>query len=196
MKRSRPYSYAAGGMVGPEGQPVGLQPQGAPPAPAAPQMDAGDLNAQVNQFIQQHPEEVQRIHEAIQMELQSGELTEEQLHQMVQLATVAAQNPEMYPQIRQYALQQGMATEQDLPEQMDQGMIFSLLIAGQALQGPQTPEGHVPSMAAGGSVPGAKTKQKGVVIEAHEGEYVVPKNVVMMKGKEFFDKLIEKYNNV
>ncbi len=32
-----------------------------------------------------------------------------------------------------------------------------------------------------------------VLLNAHEGEYVIPKRVVEMKGKEFFDTLVEKY---
>lgn len=38
-------------------------------------------------------------------------------------------------------------------------------------------------------------KDAPVPIMAHEGEYVIPKNVVAMKGREFFDRMIEKYKD-
>jgi hypothetical protein len=50
-----------------------------------------------------------------------------------------------------------------------------------------------PSMAKGGAVPPSKKNDGSVLINAHEGEYVIPANVVKMKGKEFFDSLVEKY---
>jgi hypothetical protein len=135
---------------------------------------------------------------------------------IVQLATVAAQNPEMYPYVRKFALQNGIATEQDLPPQYDQGLIFVLLLAARAIQAdmggqnmmqggiptmtggsevatPQVPDGPVPSMAVGGEVPNSKRSDGAVLINAHEGEYVIPANVVKMKGKEFFDNLVGKY---
>jgi hypothetical protein len=51
----------------------------------------------------------------------------------------------------------------------------------------------MPSMAKGGEVPMSKKRDGSVLINAHEGEYVIPANVVKMKGKEFFDSLVEKY---
>jgi hypothetical protein len=41
--------------------------------------------------------------------------------------------------------------------------------------------------------PDSKKSDGSVLINAHEGEYVIPKRVVEMKGKEFFDSLVEKY---
>lgn len=192
--------YNAGGMVGAGGlpEPTGMTPGGAgmslgaQPAPPA-EGDGQALNMQVSQFVKQHPEQVAQMQEAIMEELQSGEMKNEELNQLVQFATVAAQNPQMYPYIRQHILQQGIATEQDVPEQYDQGLVFALMLAGQSLQqGGGTGQG-IPSMAEGGAVGKGKGKGSGTIIEAHEGEYVVPKNVVAMKGKEFFDKLVERY---
>ena len=213
-------SYELGGMVGDQGMPVpmgaapsmpmgaGLAPEGGAPAgqPIDPQM----LEMNVNQFASQHPQEMEQIKAAIMQELQSGELTPQELNQIVQLTTVAAQNPEMYPQLRQFAIQQGVATEQDLPEQYDPALVYTLMIAAKAVQdmggmdmqqapmgqppmGQPPMEGPIASMAKGGPVPGGSGASKPVVIEAHSGEYVIPKNVVEMKGKEFFDNLVEKY---
>ena len=124
----------------------------------------------------------------------------------IQLATVAAQNPEMYPNVRRFAIQQGISTEQDLPQQYDQGLVFVLLLAARAVQadlgGQNMMQGDspamaggqpIPSMAKGGMTPDSKKSDGSVLINAHEGEYVVPANVVKMKGKEFFDNLVEKY---
>jgi hypothetical protein len=135
---------------------------------------------------------------------------------VVQLATVAAQNPEMYPYVRNFAIQQGIATEQDLPPQYDQGLVFVLLLAARAMQQDmggqdmmaggnpamtgagsvstaQVSSGAPPSMAKGGMTPDSRKADGSVLINAHEGEFVIPANVVRMKGKEFFDNLIEKY---
>lgn len=201
--------YQMGGLVGPDGMPQptsmpqqgGMPPGGAPQgvgvAPQGAQQPGGNpqmLEMQINQFMKQHPEQVAQLQEAVMTEMQSGEMTAEELNQLVQLATVAAQNPEMYPNIRQHAIQQGIATEQDLPEQYDQALVFALMLAGRAAQQGGAPQGNIPSMAKGGPVPGSKAKADGgVVIEAHKGEYVIPENVVAMKGKEFFDNLVEKY---
>lgn len=210
-------SYQAGGMIGAGGMPepmgVGLAQQGQmPQGGMTPQM----LEMQVNQFASQHPEQIAQIRAAIMEVMQTGELTQQELNMIVQLATVAAQNPEMYPYVRNFAIQQGIATEQDLPQQYDQGLVFVLLLAARALQqdvggqnmmqggtpmmagGPdvtasQVSSGAMPSMAKGGEVPQSKKSDGSVLINAHEGEYVVPAHVVKMKGKEFFDSLVEKY---
>ena len=226
-------SYQAGGMIGPGGAPD-MSGAGMPSMPGA-GMSAGTgvgvneqavgqggtmspqmLEMQVNQFATQNPQQVEAIRVAIQQVMQTGELTQQELNMIVQLATVAAQNPEMYPYVRKFAIQNGIATEQDLPPQYDQGLVFILLLAARAIQadtggqnmmqggspamagGPeisasQVSSGAVPSMARGGEVQQSKKMDGSVLINAHEGEYVIPANVVKMKGKEFFDSLVEKY---
>lgn len=203
-------SYEAGGMIGPQGMPVpmgaapgGMPPPQMPPAqgvgvdpnmqPDAP-MDYSMLEMQLNQFASQHPQQMQQIQQEITQAMQTGELTEQELNMMVQLATVAAQNPQMYQYARKFAIQQGLATEQDLSPQYDQGLVFSLLLAGRAAQGRQGGQG-IPSMKVGGSVPPSQKDDGSVLINAHEGEYVIPQNVVQMKGKEFFDNLVAKYRD-
>ena len=218
-------SYQQGGMIGPGGMPdmsgaggmggmgVGVSEQAVSQGGAmSPQM----LEMQVNQFASQHPQQVAQIRAAMMEVMQTGELTQQELNMIVQLATVAAQNPEMYPYVRKFAIQNGIATEQDLPQQYDQGLVFVLLLAARAIQadvggqnmmqggspamaaGPeisaaQVSSGAIPSMAKGGMTPDSKKPDGSVLINAHEGEYVIPSNVVKMKGKEFFDSLVEKY---
>lgn len=205
-----PPSYQMGGMVGPGGRPeptgVGLVPQGAQPTGGAPQpMQPQMLQMQLKQFVSQNPQQVQQIRQAMMESMQSGEFTQDELNTIVQLATLAAQNPEMYSYVRNFAIQQGIADETDLPQQYDQGLIFTILLAGQALQtqggganvsplqGGAAASQPVPSMADGGAVPNSRKSDGSVLINAHEGEYVVPANVVRMKGKEFFDSLVNKY---
>lgn len=205
-------SFAEGGMIGEGGSPIpvggvpgmpmqgGVNPQAQAQGPMNPQM----ADMQLNQFARQNPQQMAQIRQAIVQELQSGELTPQELNMIVQLATVASQNPEMYPNIRNYAIQQGIATEADLPAEFDQGLVFVLLLAARAVQqdlgGAPAEAGQppgnagpvVPTMAKGGMLPNSG-KSEPVIIEAHTGEYVIPKHVVDMKGKEFFDSLVEKY---
>lgn len=195
-------SYQMGGAIGPGGQPMrpgGLQ-QAAPQGPMDPDM----LEMQIQQFASQNPQVLAQIKQAINESLMTGELTQQELNMMVQLATTVMRNPALYPQIRQFAIQQGIATEQDLSPEYDQGVIIAILIAARAAQadvgGQNMMAGGTPSMAAaapvqsmkdGGRVRGEASEP--VMIEAHTGEYVVPKHVVDMKGREFFDRMLEQY---
>ena len=181
-------SYQEGGMVGPGGAPVnpGLQEQTPPPENLSP--DA--MQMQINNVMQKNPQGIEQV-KAVMMEgLQTGEITQQELNMLVQLATVAMQNPEMYPQIRQYAIQQGLGTAEDIPEQYDQSLVLGILIAAQSIQGgPQQPR---MSMQFGGALPEDSSNPNGTIpINAHEGEFVIPKNVVQAKGTDFFNKLIE-----
>jgi hypothetical protein len=200
-------SYEVGGMIGPGGMPepsgVGLAPQGQQGG-----MDPQMMDMQLKQFASQHPQQVAQIRGAIVEVMQTGELTQEELNMVVQLATVAAQNPEMYSHVRKFAIQNGIASDQDLPAQYDQGLVFVLLLAAKAVQAdmggqnmmqggsPAMTGGGIPSMAKGGATPESKNADGSVLINAHEGEFVIPANVVKMKGREFFDNLVEKYRDV
>jgi hypothetical protein len=185
-------SYQQGGLATPTGpQGVGVQ-QGP--------MDPKMMDMHINQFAQQHPQELAQIRQVIMQELQTGNLTPQELNQIVQLATVAAQNPSMYPQIRQFAIQQGIATEQDLPQQYDQGLVIVLLIAAKAAQqdlggapagGAPASAGPIPSMKQGGPTPKGNSNE-GFVAELHKNEYVVDADTLMYHGKKTFDALVAK----
>jgi hypothetical protein len=189
-------SFQEGGMIGPGGMPM-PGPQGQPTPP----MDPAQRDQLLNQSLSQNPQVAQQIQAALMEGLQTGEITVQELNMIIQLTQVAAQNPDMYQYVRQFAIQQGIATEADLPQQYDEGLVMALLTvaksAQQMMQGGQNmmPAAGAPmqSMKAGGTVKG---KTDGPVpIMAHEGEYVIPKNVVQMKGKEFFDRLVEQYKD-
>jgi hypothetical protein len=206
-------SFQEGGMVGMEGMrvPPGAVP-GMPMAGVNPEMSAETpmdpqaMQMQINQVASRHPQAMAEIRNAIMEELQSGDLTPQELNMIVQLTQVAAGNPEMYPYVKQFAMQQGLAAAGDLPDQYDQGLVMVLLLAARAVQqdlgGAPAETGQmpanagpvIPSMRKGGMLP-ASGKSEPVIIEAHTGEYVIPKYVVDMKGKEFFDSLVEKYKD-
>ena len=210
--------YADGGMVTPGGQPQLGAPQTpggvqAPAAPAAPaqQIDPTQFQAELQKFIKQHPRQVQQIQEVVQAALQSGELSTEELNLAVQLAVAAAQNPSMYPKLRQMAIQKGLGTEQDIPPQYDQSLVFSLILAGQSMQAggagitqgmePTAPQGAPQQLRDGGGViprnhnprdDAAEGRRDDVKIAVSGGEYVIPAHIVRQKGTDFFDKMIGK----
>lgn len=185
-------SYAAGGMVTPSGPPAGLSPRGAP------QMDMRSMEAEMQRIIQQNPERVLQIKQAMEGMLQSGELTAQELNMAVQLATAAAQNPQLWPQLRAFAIQQGLASEQELPAEYDQGLVFVILLAARATQGGGTPQSQgqpaQAAMADGGAVPDSRNPDGSVAINAHEGEVVLHAGVVKAEGLNKLNALNAKYN--
>ena len=222
-----PVAYADGGMVPPQ---TGMAPPSAPPqagmappgampmgqpgmapqgAPQGQRMSLQQLQQEAQKFAQGNPQAVQLIKDSLQEGIQSGDVTPQQIQMLVQMAVAAAQNPELYPRLRQMAIQQGLADEEDLPMQYDQGIIFTLIVAGAAVQqGGQTmasgpaapgPQGATPMMREGGHIPMTRSptgdntgRADDISIRVSGGEYVIPKHVVERKGTEFFDKLIGK----
>lgn len=208
-------TYAQGGMVGPQGMPV--QPN-MPMQPGMPMGGTSDVSpADIQQFAQQNPQQVQQIATELMQMMQTGEINMQQLNMAEQLASVAINNQALYPQMRQFAIQQGLVEAQDIPEQYDPGFIFTILLAAQsvkqmlgeggmeAMQGMQA-QPEMQNFADGGLVtPGSNAKDGGKVvgpgtgtsdsipIRVSAGEYVIPAHIVQMKGKEFFDGLLDKY---
>ncbi len=208
-------TYAEGGMVGDNGMPV--RPTGMA-GPAQQRMSPQMLEMQLQDFMRKQPQQVQQIANAIMAGIQSGEIDPEQLNMAGQLAMTALQNPDMYKYVRQFAIQQGLAGEQDLSPDYDQGLIFVILLAVRVAQqnlglggmGTQTgmPEQPMMSMANGGYVttgdhaaaggkvvgPGTGTSDS-IPIRVSAGEYVIPAHIVKAKGKDFFDSLLKKYES-
>lgn len=215
-----PPAYADGGMVppAPPAAPPTTQPGLAPQQPgmmpsggAAPnqRMTLQQLQQEAQKFAQANPQAVQAIREALMEGVQTGDVTPQQITMIVQMAVAVAQNPELYPRLRQMAVQQGLADEEDLPMQYDQGLIFALIVAGTAMQQPggqamatpqaPAPQGATPMMADGGHIAMTRSptgdntgRADDIPIRVSGGEYVIPKHVVERKGTEFFDKLIGK----
>jgi len=185
--------FEAGGYVGQGSMPQGPAPAAGMQTQAPQQLSAQGMEQEIQQFIAQNPQAVEQIKQVLVQGLQSGEITPQELNQITQMVQAVAQNPDMYPAMRRYAIAQGIVGPNDLPEQYDQGVVFTVLLAARALQQEQGPQGQtIPSMAVGGPVAGPQAGAP-VVAEVHEGEYVVPKRVVEMKGREFFDNLVSKY---
>jgi hypothetical protein len=202
MQPTPMYSYQMGGQVGPGGMPMpvaGQQPGLMEPGMQGQQLPPEAAQQHIQQFVQQNPEQVQQIQALIQQGLQTGEITQQQLTLATQMATVVADNPEMYPQFVETMVQQGLFDPGDLPPQFDPGLIYSLMIAGQSMTGQAQGAGvqePMLSMEQGGPLPQSSSNPDGSIpINAHEGEYVIPAEVVRAKGTDFFDKMIQSYRD-
>tara|TARA_Y100001973_G_scaffold79661_1_gene117115 strand:+ start:670 stop:1464 length:795 start_codon:yes stop_codon:yes gene_type:complete len=186
-------SAQAGGEMPSAGLQTG---QPMPASPTNPTM----LNNQIDQSIGQNPEVIARIRAAIEAGLQTGEITTQELNMMVELAKTVMQNPAMYPQIRQLAIEQGLATDADLPPEYDEGLLIAILMVGKSLEADVQLGPSEPTMPQGGMLEGPSHDQGGIpvksnggLLEMEGGEYVIPKNVVKAKGTEFFDRMIKQY---
>jgi len=218
-------SFALGGMVGPGGQPIRPNIPGMPglSGPSSGGMGPQQMELEARRFVQQNPQQVAQIREAVEEALSEGDITMDQLQILTNMAKVALQNPEMYPQLRQSVSAQIGIGEDELPDEFDQGTMFIFLLLGQIMQSapagpaptvaggglqqtaPAAPGGDqsmpmsngqppMASMATGGSLPAQSPNPDGSIpINAHEGEYVIPSHVVRAKGTEFFDKLVQSY---
>lgn len=210
-------SYAEGGMVGPGGMPqrpttaaspmaMNVAQQGGAPVVGLAQpggqgrlLNFAAIDAEAQRFMQQNPQQVAQIKAEVQKAMAAGELDAASLNMFVQVATVALQNPSMWPQLRQTLIAQDMLDPEDISEEYDQGFLITLYIVGKTMGGGQAPApmsaGQAPqmSMREGGPLPAKSENPDGSIpINAHEGEYVVPADVTRKLGTDHFDKLIAK----
>ena len=202
--------FEEGGMVGPggvpmqEGQPVAGSMPMPQPGGETPTLSPEEMEGAIAQTVQRNPQAIQQLASEMQAAIASGELNADQVNMGLQLCQSALQDPSLYPQLRQYAVQQGLAEEDELPMEYDQGLIFVLILGcrlalGQPVPGLQAPVAagptELPSMASGGALPERSPNPGGgIPIMAHEGEYVIPQEVVKAKGTDFFDQMVQKYN--
>lgn len=199
-----PVSFAAGGMMSAQGAPIRpgavMQPETQLGAQPANELTGQQIEQEAKRFIEQHPEEAQKIQAVIALATQTGDLTPQELNMAVQLAKAALANPAAYPQIRQFAIQNGLGTEADVPQQLDKGLLYALLVAGMSAQSvapkgnAMQGQGPAPSME-GGMMPsyreGGMTGDKAHIAKLHAREYVIPEDALIYHGKKHFDKLIE-----
>lgn len=223
-------SYAEGGMVGPGGIPqrpmtssmaMGVGQQGgapvvgmAPPGGQGRPLNFAAIDQQAQQFMQKNPQQVAQIKAEVEKSMAEGEIDAQGLNMFVQVATTALQNPDMWPQLRQVLIRQGMLDAEDIGEEYDQGFLIILYIIGKTMgTGPMTtpsPAGGMPtmegeaapmsagqppemSMSKGGPLPAkSKNPDGSIPINAHEGEYVIPADVTRKLGTDHFDKMIAK----
>jgi hypothetical protein len=177
-------------------QPAAQGPQrAAVQTPSQQQLSYDQVQTEIQSMMQNNPQMAEQLKQEMMALMQSGELTADELNKMVQLAKAALQQPALYPQIRAFAIQQGLGTEQDIPQQYDQGLLVAVVIAGQTMQGAEPQPGAqggapMPSMKEGGALPAKSNNKDGSIpINAHEGEYVVPAEVVRHYGTKFFEDL-------
>lgn len=172
----------------------------APNAPIA----VEQINQEADNMLRTNPQLVQEIQSIVAVAMQTGELTGDELNMAVQLAKAALANPASYPQVRQFAIQNGLGTEQDIPVEMDRGMMFALIATGKAMQNNaqaatqgNAMQGQAPAEAKppAGIVPeykdGGMTGDKPHLAKLHPREYVVPEDALIYHGKKHFDKLVE-----
>ena len=181
-------------------QPPGLQLPGAPTAPpAAANMHPALANLHVQNKMA-NPQVMQAMKTHISQAIQAGRVNPQQLQLMGQLAQSAMQHPELWPKLREFAMQAGLPDAQSLPMQFNQGMCMALLAASQAAQHGDQPG----AFANGGQLhgPGSGTSDSihaqnistGQPVKLSNGEYIIPADVVATKGKEFFDNIVRKYH--
>jgi len=148
------------------------------PAPAGNMMGVppGEtLRQEARRRLKTRPEMRESIKEAVATMVVGGMATPEQLNTLVQMAHVAADDPSMYPTTVEYFNQLGIG-EPESPEYDPEKVIEDLMFA--EIAGP---------MVAARTPP-----QKGThTVDVHEGEYVIPTDVVKRKGTEFFEKLLQ-----
>jgi len=208
VKAPRP-AYQGGGVV--QAPSAGMAPQGAQgPIPIQ------TMEQDIQRLVKERPEEILKVKSAVMQLLQTGDLSLQELNTMEQLATAAVQNPELYPQIRQFAIQQGLGSEQEIPQQYDQGLAYAILLAARAAQSqvggsgipqaagqppqpvgqPPQPVGQPPqgSFLQGGPV-SSRNADKTVPINAHDGEYVLKRGAVKALGLEKLNAMNDKYED-
>jgi hypothetical protein len=143
--------YQQGGLI-PDAAAVGQAPPGVGQAPpgvgqagqTAPPVSPQEIEAEIQRMMQSNPQGVLQIKQVIQEQLQTGQLTQQEFNLAGQLAQAAAQNPQLWPKLRAFAIQQGLAGENDLSQEFDAGLVFALLMAVRAVQsnigGPGQPQ--------------------------------------------------------
>lgn len=229
----QPTSFAAGGMVTEDGGAIRPDQGMGPPSagtgrtlprarfkvePQEPQLgaasaapvDSNTIDQEAQKFIQQNPQEAQKVQALMAAAIQSGELTSQELNQVVQLAKTALANPSSYPQIRQFAIKNGLGTEEEIPQQLDQGLLYTLIVIGKSMQAigptgsptqPSAPAGPPVGNAMTGQPPapamengmlpsyekGGPTGDTAHLAKVHAREYVIPEKAMLYHGKKFFD---------
>ena len=191
--------WATGGMIG-------TRPN--PPANLPPTLDK--LRAAQNPQAQAtNPAQQQQMQVAIQKAMVSGKVTPQLLHMGEQMCVAVLQNPELYPNLRNFAIQRGLVKPNSLPPQFDQRVVLAILsavrqMAGAAPQGVVPPQGMPqgnggqlfgPGTGTSDEIP-ARNMADGGEVKLSNGEYIIPERVVRAKGKDFFDALVRKYAEV
>jgi hypothetical protein len=202
--------FADGGMPGAPAAP--MPPTAPPPGPPGLQMPSqaqapGSSDpmhpALANLHVQNklsNPQVMAQLKQHLQQAIQAGRVSPQQLQMMGQLAQSAIQHPELWPKLRQFAIQAGMPDAKNLPMQFDQSIAMALMTASQVAQHGDRPGAfadggmlHGPGSGTSDSIH-AQNTSTGQPVKLSNHEYIIPADVVATKGKEFFDNLVRKYH--
>jgi hypothetical protein len=152
------------------------------------------------QNVLANPQAMQAMKTHIDQAIQSGQVNPQQLMMMGQLAQSAMQHPELWPKLRQFAMQAGLPDAQQLPMQFNQQLCMAMLAASHAAQHGDRPGAFAdggkingPGTGTSDSIPAHNTST-GQPLRVADGEYIIPADVVATKGKEFFDNIVRKYH--
>jgi len=220
--------FADGGMVGgyADGGAVGLSFGDQAPATTLTQLNlanGGNVGQPgMGMMGQENPEMLMmrvnqmsrdpRVQQGAQMvvgkAMQTGQLTPDELVTIGRIAQAAVYNPKLYPQLRQYATQQGIP----LPPAYDQRVVITMLVAAKIMgktQPGQVPPTDVATMENPTGAPeggflqgpgdgrsdsiGTVNRKNGGPVSVATNEYVIPEHVVAAKGRDFFDKMLRQY---
>jgi hypothetical protein len=177
------------------------------------------MGMQLEQILSQNPQVKEQLIAAAQ---QVG-ITPQNADQITQMVMLVLQRPELYPQVRQFAMQAFGLDQNDFPPQLDPEFMMTLAVLaycvsgelssppppdqsmqqGQSMAGPQPPgsqmqqppqQGQQP-MEQGGQISGPGTgTSDSIMAKVSDGEFVIPADVVKIKGTDFFQKLVNQYH--
>jgi hypothetical protein len=91
------------------------------------------IREMVMKMVQGRPEFARGV-DALEAQIANMPITPEDLDDAISLLEFVLQHPDKYPQVRAAAIKDGVADEQMLPEQYDQNLVISLLVALYGLQ--------------------------------------------------------------
>jgi hypothetical protein len=211
-------AYADGGQIMPfekvyanGGQP-GLAPNAIPAANPSSQFTPMQRQPQGDQvqMLRMRLDEMKRMNPAMVgamvNQAQQAGMTPVMAQQVWMLATAALQNPQVYPQIRQYAIQGLKISPNTLPEQFDPGRLSTLAGIAHMVSNGTAPTVAAPmtGYSSGGRISGpgsgtsdsieAEVNETGEEIRVSNGEYIVPADVVETLGTRYFDNLVKRHH--
>lgn len=200
-------AYADGGPLGmqevmmPAPSP---QTQFTPMARAMPTDQVQMMQMQASEMTRRNPD----LAAEIAQRAQASGMTPALAEQLWQISVAAIQNPQMYPQIRQFAIQSLKLSPTTLPEQFDPSTLSTLagiahiVAKGNVPQVPTAPVGY----SGGGKIVGPGTgrsdsingvnQSTGAPVKVSNGEYVIPADVVKTLGTKYFDTLVRKHHTM
>jgi hypothetical protein len=173
--------FQQGGMVQGQQQPLPPRAAGVNPAGNNTPIPAQQLDAEAQRVISRAPEKFLEVKQIVEQAVANGEVTMEELNLAGQLATAAAQNPQLWPQLRRFAIQKGLAEENELPQEYDQGLVFALILAVKAVQGGGPQAQGQPPQAVGGA-PQAQGQPPQAVGGAPQAQGQAPQVVLRTGG--------------